>query len=334
MLDDLLRSNLPATVSPAAPTGLTATAISTSQINLSWTSSPGATGYTIQRSLNGVNGWTHVVTTAAGATSYTNSGLAAGTTYFYRVKATGGVDSSFTSTSATTMFVASPTTITLWSNSYTPGANAYTVGSYDVGLKFSSAVPGIVTGVRFYKQAYMNGSVHLGNLWSSSGNLLATAVFTDETASGWQQVSFASPVAIAANTTYVVSFSTGGGYFGITTNSFQAASQNGPLQIPANAGVFGPAGTFPKISSAGMNFWADVAFSPNSTPQPLIQTNAQTPFSGITLVSTGTPATSPSGSTTNQAPAARTAAVSANASTARTPVNQAPPTSGSFSKQT
>jgi hypothetical protein len=328
-------STLPATVSPAAPTGLTATAISTSQVNLSWTASPGATGYTIQRSANGSTGWTHVVTTAAGTTSYTDSGMAAGTTYYYRVKATGGVDSAFTLTSATTKNVtATTTTDTFWSNSFTPDANAYSIGSYEVGLKFSSTVSGTVTGVRFYKQPYMNGYVHVGHLWSSSGILLATAAFTGETESGWQQVSFTAPVAISADTTYIISFSTGGGRFGITTNSFQTAGQNGRLQIPANAGVLGPAGAFPRVSSAGMNFWADVAFSPNSTPQTVIKTSAQGTTSGMTVLTTGTPAAAPSSSTTTRATATPNTVIDNGSTSARTPVNQAPPTSGSFSKQT
>jgi hypothetical protein len=46
----------------------------------------------------------------------------------------------------------------------------------------------------------------VGRLWSSTGQLLAQATFTSESASGWQQVSFATPVAIQANTTYVVPY--------------------------------------------------------------------------------------------------------------------------------
>ena len=85
-------------------------------------------------------------------------------------------------------------------------------------MKFTASVAGTVTGVRFYKQTWMGGYTHVGHLWSSTGTLLATATFTNETASGWQQVSFSSPVAIQANTVYIVSFSTGGGYFGISTS--------------------------------------------------------------------------------------------------------------------
>ena len=65
--------------------------------------------------------------------------------------------------------------------------------SVELGVKFTSEVFGTVTGVRFYKSAANTGT-HIGSLWSASGQLLATATFTGETASGWQQVNFSTPV--------------------------------------------------------------------------------------------------------------------------------------------
>ena len=50
------------------------------------------------------------------------------------------------------------------------------------------------------------------DLWSSSGALLATATFTNESASGWQDVAFASPVPVTAGTTYVASYHTNAGH--------------------------------------------------------------------------------------------------------------------------
>ena len=140
-----------------------------------------------------------------------------------------------------------------------------------MGVKFTSSVAGLATGVRFYKQTWMNGYLHVGHLWSSTGALLATATFTNETAFGWQQVSFSSPVAIQANTDYVVSFSTGGGYFGMSTSFFSSGGvTNGPLEALPNSvsggdGVYNRAGQFPDVDSNGMNFWADVAFTPSSS---------------------------------------------------------------------
>ncbi len=72
---------------PAAPTNLVATAISSSQIGLSWTdNSTNETGFQIQRSGTGV-AFTFVATVHANVTTYTDDGRAAATTYYYRVRA-------------------------------------------------------------------------------------------------------------------------------------------------------------------------------------------------------------------------------------------------------
>ena len=319
-------------VTPAAPSGLTATAASNSQINLAWTGSVGATGYIIQRSTSGSGGWTQVGTTAAGTTTYSDTNLTAGTTYYYRIQATGGSGSAFgnTATATTTGGTVSTTTYSAWGNGYTPSVNAYSYGSYEVGLKFSSSVSGMVTGVRFYKEPWMGGVFHVGHLWSSTGALLATAFFTGETFSGWQQVSFASPVSISANTTYTISFTTGGGYFGITTNSFGTTSTNGPLQIPANAGVFGYSGAFPTYSSGGLNFWADVVFAPSSTASVSPKTTVTTKPVGIAVLASGSTSTHATGT---QTASARAAVVTSGTYPYRRSVNQAPAFSGTFSKR-
>ena len=64
----------------------------------------------------------------------------------------------------------------------------------EVGVKFRSDVDGHVTGIRFYKGTGNTGT-HVGHLWTPTGTLLATATFTGESATGWQQVTFATPVA-------------------------------------------------------------------------------------------------------------------------------------------
>ena len=70
---------------------------------------------------------------------------------------------------------------------------------------------GEIKALRFYKGP-VNSGPHVADLWSSTGTLLATATFSNETASGWQQVNFASPVVIAAGTIYVASYHTNGDY--------------------------------------------------------------------------------------------------------------------------
>ncbi len=64
--------------------------------------------------------------------------------------------------------------------------------SVEVGVKFQSDSLGTITGIRFYKAATNTGT-HVGSLWTSSGQLLASATFTNETASGWQTVDVLQP---------------------------------------------------------------------------------------------------------------------------------------------
>jgi hypothetical protein len=65
-----------------------------------------------------------------------------------------------------------------------------------------SDVNGNLTGIRFYKRSGDRRPIP-DSLWSSTGTLLATGTFQNETASGWQQMTFSTPVSIVANTTYV-----------------------------------------------------------------------------------------------------------------------------------
>lgn len=70
---------------PAAPTAMTFTAVTQVSMTVNWTDNAmGESGYIIQRSTDGVN-YTQIGTPAADATSFPDSGLTPGTTYFYRV---------------------------------------------------------------------------------------------------------------------------------------------------------------------------------------------------------------------------------------------------------
>ena len=98
-----------------------------------------------------------------------------------------------------------------------------------MGVKFTSSTDGTITGLKFYKSA-ANTGVHTAHLWTASGQLLATAIFTGETGSGWQQVNFATPVAITAGTTYVASYYTTTGHYALTDPYFSLAVHQRPAQ--------------------------------------------------------------------------------------------------------
>lgn len=77
----------PEPVVRASVTNLTATATSTSSIRLDWTPLAGVSGYRVERSLNGTSGWTVLGVATPTASLFVNTGLAANTTYYYRVVA-------------------------------------------------------------------------------------------------------------------------------------------------------------------------------------------------------------------------------------------------------
>ncbi|HEY4300749.1 MAG TPA: DUF4082 domain-containing protein [Candidatus Didemnitutus sp.] len=174
------------------------------------------------------------------------------------------------STTKSLSIVVSPSSgaISLWAASVTPSkADVGTDNPVELGVKFQSDVAGYITGVRFYKSAANTGT-HVANLWSNSGALLATGTFTNETASGWQQATFSSPVAIAANTLYVASYHSTAGHFASDASYFAAAGvDNAPLHAPSDAsaggqGVFtyGTNSLFPSASWSATNYWVDVVF--------------------------------------------------------------------------
>ena len=76
--------------------------------------------------------------------------------------------------------------------------------SVELGVRFSSDVDIEVTGIRFFKGPENTGE-HVGTLWSQSRKALATATFTDETESGWQEAQFDEPVPVAAGSRLVAS---------------------------------------------------------------------------------------------------------------------------------
>lgn len=109
-----------ATTTPAleVPTGLAATPVTSTQINLTWDdNNSNETGYEIERSTTSGSGFSLIHTTAADATSYNNTGLTAATTYYYRLRSINAAgNSSYTaevsaSTPAGTL-PSAPTTLT------------------------------------------------------------------------------------------------------------------------------------------------------------------------------------------------------------------------------
>jgi hypothetical protein len=165
---------------------------------------------------------------------------------------------------------APPTFYTIWSASTVPGlVDAGADSAVELGVKFKSDVNGTITGIRFYKSSTNTGT-HVGNLWSSTGTLLASATFTGETASGWQQVNLSSPVSITSGTVYVASYHTNVGHYSDNLNFFASAGVDNPPLHALQNGVSGFDGVFVYASDSAFptngynssNYWVDVVFTP------------------------------------------------------------------------
>ncbi|WP_345774844.1 DUF4082 domain-containing protein [Rhizobium sp. K102] len=213
-------------------------------------------------------------------------------TYGVRVTATdlGGLAANETFNIAVS--TTSSTSYSLFSASSTPAQTNLNDGQQlELGVKFTSNVAGDVTGIKFYRSANDNGQ-NVVDLWTSTGTKLATATFTNTTASGWQTVNFATPVTIAANTTYVASYHTTGAYVA-TNNFFTTAVTSGPLTATASGnGVYryggsASAGIFPNATFNSANYWADVVFRPgsgtpgNTTPTAVADAGNATEKGGV-----------------------------------------------------
>ncbi|WP_338319960.1 DUF4082 domain-containing protein, partial [Bradyrhizobium ottawaense] len=175
-------------------------------------------------------------------------------------------------------------------------ANSGDTSSVEVGVKFSASVSGTITGLRFYKGSSNTGT-HVAHLWSSTGTLLGTATFANETASGWQQVSFASPIAISAGTTYVASYHTNGNYSD-TPNYFTSSVTNGQLTAPAAGNgvyAYGTGTVFPANVYKSTNYFVDVVFNgsaaTNRSPTAVADTGDATEKGGVNNSTGGSLAT-------------------------------------------
>ena len=146
---------------------------------------------------------------------------------------------------------------------------------------------------------------HIGHLWTSSGVQLGSATFTNETASGWQQVIFSTPIQISANTTYIASYYTTSSHYSAYTNFFATAGVDSPpLHVLAN-GIDGPNGVylyttnqnggFPASTYSSTNYWVDVLYT-GLQPYTISGTIAGGPGATVTLSGTNNATTTADGS--------------------------------------
>lgn len=189
-------------------------------------------------------------------------------------------------------------TVTLFGT--TAGVESSNVVPVTVGVRFKTSQAGYVTGVRFHKLATATG-VHTGALWRNDGTLLASVVFSGESASGWQEAAFATPVALQPDVPYVIGVHTSDGKFTVEDGYFTDADHvagilTAPMasvSSPNGVFVYGEALAFPDSTDFGNDRYdVDVIFEPGGvargvtwTLQAMLSINATAPGHTFELTS-------------------------------------------------
>ncbi len=168
---------------------------------------------------------------------------------------------------------------TAFPSTATPGVVDVGDGSaVSLGMRFTPTEASQAVGVRFFKSAANTGQ-HTGSLWSASGQRLATGIFSGESQSGWQTLTFAQPVDLVAGQTYVVSYYAPNGHYSADAGGLATGRTNGIVTtLGAPNGVYTYGGDlFPTSSYASANYWVD----------PVLLTGAAADLTPPSVVSAG-----------------------------------------------
>ncbi|HEY7633110.1 MAG TPA: DUF4082 domain-containing protein [Thermoleophilaceae bacterium] len=252
-----------------------------SKVTLSGTATDGGGGQVagVEVSTDGGATWHE----ATGTTSWTYTWIAHGNPSTATIRTRAVDDSGNLETPGAGVTVTVNCPCSLWGPNVAPDdPDADDATPIEVGMKFTTSTFGTVSGIRFYKAATNTGT-HTGSLWTADGTRLAQATFTNESASGWQTVTFANPVQVQPGTTYVASYYAPNGHYSGTQDYFWRAPNPGPNgggiadagplhAVRADATTlnglysYSTASTFPVNSFAATNYWVDPVFSPLSAP--------------------------------------------------------------------
>ena len=250
---------------------------------------PGSSTFTLSGPSGSVAGSTTYDDPSTTVTFTPSAALAASTTYTATLSGStdlaGNVIAAPVSWTFTTAAPGS-TTFTLFTASQTPSVAASSDGgNVELGVRFSPDTNGTITGIRFYKGAGNTGT-HTGTLWSSAGVQLATGTFSGESATGWQQLIFTTPVTVTAGQTYTASYHAPVGHYSYDSGFFAAPYDKAPLHAPeagdgGNGVYLYGARAFPSSTYGATNYWVDAVFAPASSgasvPNAVMATAAAAP---------------------------------------------------------
>ncbi len=189
---------------PAAPSNLTATAVSASQINLTWAdNSTDEANFVVERSTSATTDFSTIATLASNTTAYNSTGINSSTTYYYRVRAiNAGGNSAYSNTASATTQQAQVSSYTI---AQTTG-NFYlsVLNNVNTGQSITTVGAGQITQVKFRLYSAINNStlrIYVGN------TVLGTPAYSQSvstSAGGWQTFTLSTPFAVNANTQYTI----------------------------------------------------------------------------------------------------------------------------------
>src|SRR5215211_6714537 len=149
----------------------------------------------------------------------------------------------------------------LWDLSIVPGTPNWTgdnsTTGVELGVRFQSSEEIWVTGVRFYK-GDQNTGTHSGSLWTTDGTLLEHGTFTEETASGWQDVLFNKPEKVSPGQIYVASYFSPNSKYSAENFYFNQPRTVGPVTALGGAnGVYrySDVSVYPDFTYLNSNYW-------------------------------------------------------------------------------
>ena len=265
------------TTPPTAPSNLTATATSTSQINLAWTASTdnvGVTGYNLQRcSGSGCTTFAALTSVSGTTTTYSNTGLTGSTSYSYRVQATdaAGNLSAFSNTATATTQTATATTITFVQGaSATPQTPSATVSVTYTGAQTAGNLNVVVVG-------WNDSTTTVSSVTDTKGNVYTPAV-GPTTISGveTQTIYYAKNIAAAtagANAVKVT-YSAAAAYPDIRILEYSGADPNTPVDVVSASTGNSASSTSAAVTTTNAN---DLLFGAN-----LVQSTTTAAGSGFT----------------------------------------------------
>ena len=265
---------IPPTSTITSPTA-GATIVSGSTVTIQGTAADTGGGVVggVEVSVDGGNTWHPATGRASWTYSWTATGNTTTTIRSRAVDDSGNLENPSAGVTVTIGTGTQTCPCTIFPSSTVPGTPDQGADSpVELGVRFTASVNGSITGIRFYKSTNNTGT-HVGNLWNNSGTLLASATFSNETASGWQQVNFSSPVAISAGTVYVASYHCTVGHYSEDDSYFASSGYSNPPLAALQDGVsgadgayaYGSSSVFPTQTWESANYYVDVVFSPAAT---------------------------------------------------------------------